>query len=146
MIYLLNLKQFHKFISGAFHSAFVFASLVFATRMRTPCTSCTRWSHTLMSPPSRDSRRKMLKRRPIKIIWQSTLLTTSINFVLTLFSYLIHLKSSRSTWCQDQCDQKKIAKCLEKLPKNDFTRKMKDFDTYTSLYKICRGMEEIWAN
>ena len=25
-----------------------------------------------------------------------------------------------------QCDQKKIAKCLKKLPKNDFTRKMID--------------------
>ena len=25
-----------------------------------------------------------------------------------------------------QCDQKKIAKCLQKLTKNDFTRKMKD--------------------
>ena len=30
-----------------------------------------------------------------------------------------------------QCDQKKIAKCLQKLPKNDFTRKMIDFDTFT---------------
>ena len=28
-----------------------------------------------------------------------------------------------------QCDQKKIAKCLLKLPKNDFTRKIIDFDT-----------------
>ena len=30
-----------------------------------------------------------------------------------------------------KCDQKKIAKCLSKLPKNDFTRKMIDFDTST---------------
>ena len=30
-----------------------------------------------------------------------------------------------------QCDQKNIAKCLSKLPKNDFTRKMIDFDTLT---------------
>ena len=30
-----------------------------------------------------------------------------------------------------QCDQKKIAKCLSKLPKNDFTRKMIYFDTST---------------
>ena len=29
----------------------------------------------------------------------------------------------------DQCDQKKIAKCLQKLPKNDFNRKMIDFKT-----------------
>ena len=33
----------------------------------------------------------------------------------------------------DQCDQKKIAKSLEKLPKNDFTRKIKDFDTFTKI-------------
>ena len=32
-----------------------------------------------------------------------------------------------------QCDQKKIAKCLKKLPKNDFTRKMKDFDNFTKI-------------
>ena len=33
----------------------------------------------------------------------------------------------------DQCDQIKIAKCLQKLPKNQFTRKMKDFDTFTEI-------------
>ena len=27
----------------------------------------------------------------------------------------------------------KIAKCLQKLPKNDFTRKMIAFDTYTKI-------------
>ena len=32
-----------------------------------------------------------------------------------------------------QCDQKKIAKCLQKLPKNDFTRKFKDFDIFTKI-------------
>ena len=32
-----------------------------------------------------------------------------------------------------QCDQKKIAKCVLKLPKNDFTRKIKDFDTFTKI-------------
>ena len=32
-----------------------------------------------------------------------------------------------------QCDQKKNAKCLQKLPQNDFTRKMKDFDTFTKI-------------
>ena len=32
-----------------------------------------------------------------------------------------------------QCDQKKIAECLKKLPKNDFTRKMIDFDTITKI-------------
>ena len=43
----------------------------------------------------------------------------------------------------DQCDQKKIAKCLQKLPKNDFNRKMIDFKT---LYKNCQRMWEIWTN
>ena len=32
-----------------------------------------------------------------------------------------------------QCDQKKIAKCLLKLPKHDFSRKMIDFDTFTKI-------------
>ena len=33
----------------------------------------------------------------------------------------------------DQCDQMKIAKCLSKLPKNGFSRKMIDFDTLTKI-------------
>ena len=33
----------------------------------------------------------------------------------------------------NQCDTKKIAKCLSKLPKNDFTRKMNDVDTFTKI-------------
>ena len=33
----------------------------------------------------------------------------------------------------NQCDQKKIAKCLQKLPKNDVTRKMIDFGTFTKI-------------
>ena len=32
-----------------------------------------------------------------------------------------------------QCDQKKISNCVQNLPKNDFTRKMIDFDTFTKL-------------
>ena len=32
-----------------------------------------------------------------------------------------------------QCDQIKIAKCLSKLPKNVFTRKMNDFDIFTKI-------------
>ena len=32
-----------------------------------------------------------------------------------------------------QCDQIKIAKFLQKLPKNDFTRKMNDVDTFTKI-------------
>jgi len=34
-----------------------------------------------------------------------------------------------------QCDQIKIAKCLKKLPKNDFTIKMIDFKTFTKMPK-----------
>ena len=33
----------------------------------------------------------------------------------------------------DQCDQIKIAKFLQKLPKNDFARKMIDFGTFTKI-------------
>ena len=32
-----------------------------------------------------------------------------------------------------QCEQIKIVKCLYKLPKNGFTRKMNDFDTFTKI-------------
>ena len=43
-----------------------------------------------------------------------------------------------------QCDQKKkVAKSLSKLPKNDFTRKNKDFDTYT---KIAHECGRFWQN
>ena len=40
----------------------------------------------------------------------------------------------------EQCDQKKIAKCLWKLPKNYFTRETKDFDTFT---KMPKNMEDL---
>ena len=33
----------------------------------------------------------------------------------------------------NQCNQKKITKCLLKLSKNDFTRKMIGFDTFTKV-------------
>ena len=42
-----------------------------------------------------------------------------------------------------QCDQKKFAKCLLKLPKNDFTRKMIDFDTFTKIAKECGRFGQI---
>ena len=53
---------------------------------------------------------------------------------------------------RQQCDQKKVAKCLLKLPKNDFTRKIKDFDTFTKLPKsvgelgkiiVAKGFEKL---
>ena len=40
-----------------------------------------------------------------------------------------------ATDCCEQCDQKKIDKCLEKLPKSDFTRKMNDFNAFKKLHK-----------
>ena len=43
---------------------------------------------------------------------------------------------------QDQCDQIKIAKCLLKLPKYDFNRKMNGFDTFT---KNILTMWAIWV-
>ena len=41
------------------------------------------------------------------------------------------IENDRST--NSQCDQRKIAKCLLKLPKNDFTRKMIGFNTFTKI-------------
>ena len=32
-----------------------------------------------------------------------------------------------------QCDQKKIDKCLNKLPKNDYTRKIIDFNIFKKI-------------
>ena len=40
----------------------------------------------------------------------------------------------------EQCDQKKIAKSLQKLPKNDFTRKMKDL---TPSQKLPKNVEDL---
>ena len=34
---------------------------------------------------------------------------------------------------------RKIAKCLEKLPKSDFTRKINDFDTFTKIAYVNVG-------
>ena len=42
-----------------------------------------------------------------------------------------------------QCDQKKIAKCLSKLPKNDSTWKMIDFDTFTKIAYECGRFGQI---
>ena len=44
-----------------------------------------------------------------------------------------------------QCDQIKIAKCLKKLPKNDFTRKMIHFDTFTKIAKECGRFGQIYC-
>ena len=39
----------------------------------------------------------------------------------------------RQSPASQQCDQKKIAKYLKKLPKNDYTRKMIGFGTFTKI-------------
>ena len=44
-----------------------------------------------------------------------------------------HRNEFSEMYAPDQCDQKKIAKCLYKLPKNHFTGKMIDFDTFTKI-------------
>ena len=52
------------------------------------------------------------------------------------------MRGCRKTYW-DQCDQKKIAKCLLKLPKNDFTRKIIDFNTFTKLPKNVGDLDEL---
>ena len=42
--------------------------------------------------------------------------------------------------CHNQCDQIKIAKCLQKLPKNDLTRKMIDL---TPLQKLPKNVRDL---
>ena len=46
---------------------------------------------------------------------------------------MAHSQKMQCAVDSDQCDQKKIAKCLQKLPKNNFTKKMIDFDTFTKI-------------
>ena len=48
-------------------------------------------------------------------------------------SYKLSSHSSKALVHCIQCDQKKIAKCLLKLPKNDFTSKIKDVGTFTKI-------------
>ena len=45
----------------------------------------------------------------------------------------LHYLGLASSEPGQQCDQKKIAKCLQKLPKNDFTRNMIYFNTFTKI-------------
>ena len=57
-----------------------------------------------------------------------------IEFLSDAASFLAGPKFNHLNRC-NQYDQKNIAKCLQKLPKNDFTRKMIDFDTFKKLPK-----------
>ena len=52
---------------------------------------------------------------------------------LTTDSLIILQVLKNTKGCHNQFDQKKIANCLQKLPKKDFTRKMNDFDIFTKL-------------
>ena len=50
--------------------------------------------------------------------------------------WMYHTCKKSCSWVQSayvQCDQIKFTKCLKKLPKNDFTRKMNDFDTFAKI-------------
>ena len=54
------------------------------------------------------------------------------SYVPSPFQIVVEAHSTPSPFMGNiQCDQIKIAKCLYKLPKNDFTRKMNDFATFT---------------
>ena len=50
---------------------------------------------------------------------------------------------SQSNVVSSQCDQKKITKCLLKFPKNDFIRKMIDFDTFTKMPKTVEDLGKL---
>ena len=61
--------------------------------------------------------------------------TITNTLTLTITTYLAQATNSNTPnhLLTDQCDQIKIAKCLYKLPKNEFTRKINDFDTFTKI-------------
>ena len=73
--------------------------------------------------------------RPVVYLWLDieAIYKLNINWAFSLF-----LSSSRVS-CS-QCDQKKIAKRLEKLPKSDFTRKMNYF---TPLQKLPKNVGDL---
>ena len=62
-----------------------------------------------------------------------TFLEVNLHFPKIKWLFLIIPPETMSFVYSEKCDQKKIAKSLQKLPKNDFTRKMKDFDTFTKI-------------
>ena len=52
---------------------------------------------------------------------------------LAYLTLLINFPFYRYSRLNQQCDQLKVAKCLQKLPKNDFTRKLIDFSNFTKI-------------
>ena len=52
-----------------------------------------------------------------------------ITYLPTATAALMYLHHTNDA----QCDQIKIAKCLQKLPKNDFTGKLNDFDIFIKI-------------
>ena len=52
---------------------------------------------------------------------------------------MYQLKATPGPQGQRQCDQKKIAKCVKKLPKNDFIRKM----IYLPLQKLPKNVGDL---
>ena len=55
------------------------------------------------------------------------------NITYTYHYGFIHKHQTYLRQTLHQRDQIKVAKCLQNLPKNDFTRKIKDFDTFTKI-------------
>ena len=50
-------------------------------------------------------------------------------------SHILQCIKNKEYWGRCKCNQKRIIKCLKKLPKNEFTRKMIDFNSFTKLPK-----------
>ena len=64
-----------------------------------------------------------------------------VKFFLAKLPMMVLIQTSIFYW--RQCDQIKIAKCLKKLPQNDFTRKMIAFDTYPKIALECERFGQI---
>ena len=55
----------------------------------------------------------------------------------------LHVGDLHAVGSGEQCDQKKIVKCLQKVAQNNFTRKMIDFDTFTKLPKNVGDLDKL---
>ena len=75
--------------------------------------------------------------------WHGLHIILSVGFVKLWTAHKPMRTFKASLGDSKQCDQIKIAKCLLKLPKNDFTRKMNYFDTFTKIAYECRKFGQI---
>ena len=72
--------------------------------------------------------------KPLSVNYRNQLTATKPKSWEALLNRIISLLSQGPfTFRCKQCDQIKIAKCLYELPKNDFTIKMIDFNTFTKI-------------